>query len=91
VRDAAERGIHQVVLLAAGLDTRAYRLVWLAGMRLFELDLPEVLGFKERVLAEQAAVARCERRVIAVDVRGDWTEPLIQAGLQPVVPTAWLP
>ncbi len=88
--NAAERGIRQVVLLATGLDTRAYRLAWRAGTRLFELDLPGVLDFKQRVLAEQAAVARCERRAIATDLRGDWTTPLINAGLQPVEPIAWL-
>jgi methyltransferase (TIGR00027 family) len=89
--EAAERGIRQIVLLAAGLDTRAYRLAWPTGIRLYELDLPEVLGFKERVLAEQAAVARCERRAIATDLRQEWATPLTRAGLRPDEPTAWLP
>ena len=88
--DAAGRGIRQVVLLAAGLDTRAYRLAWPAGVRLFELDLAGVLDFKQRVLDEQAAVPRCERRAIAADLREDWTTPLAGAGLHHVQPTAWL-
>jgi Leucine carboxyl methyltransferase len=50
-----------VVLLGAGLDTRAFRLQWPTGLRLFELDLPEVLAFKERVLSEMGAKARCRR------------------------------
>ena len=40
-----------MVLVAAGLDTRAYRLQWPTGVHLYELDLPEVLTFKEAVLA----------------------------------------
>jgi methyltransferase (TIGR00027 family) len=86
--DAAGRGIRQVVLLAAGLDT--YRLAWPAGVRLFELDLPEVLDFKQRVLDERGAVPLCDRHAIAVDLREDWALPLIAAGLQPNRPTAWL-
>jgi methyltransferase (TIGR00027 family) len=88
--DAAGGGIRQVVLLAAGLDTRAYRLPWPVGVRLFELDLPEVLDFKQRVLDQQAATARCDRRAIGVDLRQDWVRPLSEAGLQPDRPTAWL-
>ena len=60
--DAAHGGIRQVVLLAAGLDTRAYRLAWPDGLRLFEVDLPEVLQFKQRVLDEQADAPRSDRR-----------------------------
>jgi methyltransferase (TIGR00027 family) len=88
--DAARRGVRQIVLLAAGLDTRAYRLGWPAGTRLFELDLCGVLDFKQRVLAGQAAVPRCDRRVVAVDLREDWAAPLTAAGLRPELPTAWL-
>jgi methyltransferase (TIGR00027 family) len=88
--DAAGHGIRQVVLLAAGLDTRAYRLAWPAGVRLFELDLPEVLNFKQRVLDAQAAEPRCERGTIAVDLREDWTTSLTGAGLRPDQPTVWL-
>jgi methyltransferase (TIGR00027 family) len=87
---AAGRGIRQVVLLAAGLDTRAYRLAWPAGVRLFELDLREVLDFKRRVLDARAAVPRCDRRAVATDLRGDWAAPLTGAGLRPDRPTAWL-
>jgi methyltransferase (TIGR00027 family) len=79
-----------VVLLAAGLDTRAFRLAWPPGVRLFELDLPEVLAFKQRVLAREGAVPRCERTVLAVDLRGDWPAELTRAGFEPAEPTAWL-
>src|SRR5512133_3705601 len=87
---AAHHGIRQLVLLAAGLDTRGYRLAWPAGARLFEVDLPEVLRFKQRVLDEQAAAPRTDRRVIPADLREDWITPLTQAGLHADRPTAWL-
>jgi methyltransferase (TIGR00027 family) len=87
---AAEAGHRQVVLLAAGLDTRAYRLPWPRGVRVYELDLPEVLAFKERVLAGQNAVARCERTALPVDLRADWHVPLAEAGFDGSAPTAWL-
>jgi methyltransferase (TIGR00027 family) len=79
-----------VVLLAAGLDTRAFRLAWPDRVRLFELDLPEMLAFKEQVLAAQHAVPRCQRTVVAADLRGHWPAALAAAGLQPTRPTAWL-
>jgi len=83
-------GCQQVVLLAAGLDTRAFRLSWPEGTRLFEIDLPEVLEFKDSVLAARAARPRCERVIVAADLREDWAARLIRAGYDPAVPAAWL-
>jgi methyltransferase (TIGR00027 family) len=88
--EACASGCRQVVLLAAGLDTRAYRLAWPEQTRLFELDLPGVLGFKEGVLAERAATSRCRRTALAVDLREDWPGALREAGFQQGQPTAWL-
>ncbi len=88
--DATARGIRQVVLLAAGLDTRAYRLRWPHGVHVYELDLPEVMGFKGKVLTERAAASRCERTVVPIDLRKDWTVALSKAGLSSSEPTAWL-
>jgi methyltransferase (TIGR00027 family) len=87
---ACTSGCQQVVLLAAGLDTRAFRLAWPPGTGLFELDLPAVLTFKDQVLAGQAAVPQCERTVLPIDLREDWPTPLTKAGFQPARPTAWL-
>jgi methyltransferase (TIGR00027 family) len=87
---AAAAGCRQVVLLAAGLDTRAFRLTWPAGTRLFELDLPEVLDFKERVLTARGARPGCERAVVPVDLRDDWPGELVAAGFDPTAHTAWL-
>ncbi|WP_037353895.1 SAM-dependent methyltransferase [Amycolatopsis orientalis] len=80
----------QTVLLAAGLDARAYRLGWPDGARMFEVDLPDVLAFKETVLAEQGARARCERTTVPVDLRDDWGAALKNAGFDPTQPTVWL-
>jgi methyltransferase (TIGR00027 family) len=87
---ACDTGCRQVVLLAAGLDTRAYRLTWPDGVRLFELDLPEVLSFKDTVLTGRGAVPRCERVALPVDLRTDWAGRLTGAAFDPAVPTAWL-
>jgi methyltransferase (TIGR00027 family) len=88
--EAAASGCAQVVLLAAGLDTRALRLPWPGGVRVFELDLPEVFAFKEPALTGCAAEARCERTIIPVDLREDWPAALIGSGLDPGAPAAWL-
>lgn len=87
---AADGGVRQGVLLAAGLDTRAYRLQWPAGMHLYEIDLPDVLAFKERVLAEQAATARCRRQPVAADLDQDWVPELSEAGFARDMPTVWI-
>ena len=88
---ACAAGCRQVVMLAAGLDTRAFRLPWPEGVRLFELDLPEVFAFKERVLAKQSPNPACSRIVVEADLRTDWPSALIgDGGLRPEGPTAWL-
>lgn len=87
---AAAAGCRQVVLLAAGLDSRAFRLRWPAGTRLFEADLPDVTSFKETVLARLDAKPACERIVVPADLRGPWPAALTAAGLDRAAPTAWL-
>ncbi|MEV6714012.1 SAM-dependent methyltransferase [Lentzea sp. NPDC051208] len=80
----------QVVIMAAGLDTRAFRLRWPPGTTLFELDLPELIEFKEDALREQLARPACERVAVPCDLRDDWATALIRAGFDPKRPTAWL-
>ncbi|KJE25134.1 methyltransferase, TIGR00027 family [Frankia torreyi] len=87
---AADDGQRQLVLLAAGLDTRAYRLSWPAGTRLFEVDLPEMLTFKQAVLDTRHATARAERVTVPADLAGDWATALTRAGLRPRERTTWL-
>lgn len=83
-------GAAQVVVLASGLDTRAFRLPVPAATRYFELDQPAVLDFKLRVLKEQGAEPACDHRSIAADLRDDWGAALEEAGFDPSLPTAWL-
>ena len=90
LKSAVADGCRQVVLLAAGLDTRAFRLPWPAGTTVFEADLPDLLAVKERVLADAGAQPQSERVVVAVDLREDWLTALTGAGFDASRPTAWL-
>lgn len=83
-------GARQVVILAAGLDTRAFRLDWPAGTSVFEVDAPLVLSFKDQVLAGAGARPAAMRQAVASDLREDWPKALRAAGFDPAVPTAWL-
>jgi methyltransferase (TIGR00027 family) len=85
-----EAGVQQIVILAAGLDTRAYRLPWRPGTVIFELDQPQVLDFKREVLAEHGDKPTAERREIAVDLRDDWQRALQDNGFDPTKPSAWI-
>jgi methyltransferase (TIGR00027 family) len=89
-RRAADAGVRQVVILAAGLDSRAYRLPWPGGTTIFELDRPQVLDFKREVLAEQGAEPNAERREVAVDLREDWPQALRDSGFDAAKPSAWI-
>lgn len=86
---AWQRGVRQAVILASGLDARAYRLDWPAGTVVFEIDQPRVLEFKNRVLADHGAVARADLRALAVDLRDDWPAALTTADFDPRLPAAW--
>ena len=86
---ATESGVRQAVILASGLDTRAYRLAWPAGTVVYEIDQPEVIEFKTRVLADLGAAPAAERRTVAIDLRDDWPAALVEAGFDANAPTAW--
>ncbi|MGW4768448.1 SAM-dependent methyltransferase [Nocardia sp. NPDC004278] len=90
VAEAIEQGIRQIVLIGAGLDTRAFRMPLPADVRVFEIDLPELFAFKEPVLAAAQAVPRCERAVLATDLREDWAKLLGEYGFRPELPTHWV-
>ena len=72
VLDACANGCRQIVTLGAGLDARAFRLDLPAGARLFELDLSEILEFKQRVVGSERHEAACERIVVPTDLTGEW-------------------
>jgi methyltransferase (TIGR00027 family) len=86
---ACARGIRQVVLLGAGLDSRAFRLDWPSDARVFELDLPGVLAFKDSVLQQESAAPRCLRSTVAVDLRDNWVDALVGGGFDVGARSAW--
>ncbi|OIN82328.1 class I SAM-dependent methyltransferase [Mycobacterium malmoense] len=86
---AGDAGIRQAVIVAAGLDSRAYRLEWPDGTTVFEVDLPKVLEFKTGVLDGRGAAAKARRIEVAADLRTDWPPPLKAAGFDPQSPSAW--
>ena len=88
--DACAAGIRQAVILASGLDTRAFRLAWPAGTVVFEIDQPAVIDFKTQVLTEAGATPAAERRTIGVDLRDDWPRAVRDGGFDPGKPTAWI-
>ena len=88
--DSGAAGIRQVVILASGLDSRAYRIQWPAGTRVFEIDQPKVLEYKTRTLDEHGVRPIAERHEVPVDLRFDWPAALTAAGFDPSLPTAWL-
>ncbi len=87
--DAANAGIRQIVILAAGLDSRCWRLPWPDGVTAFELDQPRVLDFKASTLHEHGADPICHRVPVPVDLRQDWPNALQQAGFDASAPSAW--
>jgi methyltransferase (TIGR00027 family) len=88
--DAAAAGIRQAVILASGLDARAYRLDWPAGTTLFEIDQPEVIAFKATTLDGLGAEPKADLRTVAIDLRDDWPTALKAAGFDTEAPSAWI-
>jgi methyltransferase (TIGR00027 family) len=78
------------VILASGLDSRAYRLPWPAGTVVFEVDQPQVIDFKTATLAALGAQPTADRRTVAIDLRNDWPAAIKEAGFDPARPTAWI-
>ncbi|MGV0807507.1 class I SAM-dependent methyltransferase [Mycolicibacterium setense] len=87
---AAAAGIRQIVILASGLDSRAYRLDWPAGTTVYEIDQPKVLEYKAETLAAHGVQPSAQRREVAIDLRQDWPTALREAGFDDGQPTAWL-
>lgn len=88
--DAVAAGIRQVVILASGLDSRAYRLDWPAGTTVFEIDQPQVLDYKSTTLADNGVTPAADRRAVPIDLRQDWPAALRAEGFDPAARTAWL-
>ena len=82
--------VRQVVVVAAGLDTRGFRLNWPEGTCLFEVDQSSVLEYKEKILREAGAVACCDRRAVRADLTSTWADKLLEAGFRSAEPSLWL-
>jgi methyltransferase (TIGR00027 family) len=87
---AVGSGLRQAVILAAGLDTRAYRLPWPSGTVVYEVDQPRVIEFKTRTLAGLGATPLTDCTAVGVDLRDDWPAALRDNGFDPARPTAWI-
>jgi len=87
---AVGTGVRQVVILASGLDSRAYRLDWPSETVVYEIDQPQVIEFKTTTLADLGAEPTATRRTVPIDLRADWPAALRAAGLDVNAPTAWL-
>lgn len=86
---ATDAGVRQAVILAAGLDARAWRLPWPDGTTVYELDQPKVLEFKNATLQAAGARPRATQVNVPIDLRQDWPKALQQAGFDASAPTAW--
>ena len=86
---ATRDGVRQAVILASGLDTRAYRLRWPGGTVVYEIDQPQVIAFKTNTLADLGAAPTSDRRAIGIDLRDDWPAALREGGFDVTQPTAW--
>ncbi|HEU0190243.1 MAG TPA: SAM-dependent methyltransferase, partial [Mycobacterium sp.] len=82
-------GIRQAVILASGLDARAYRLGWPTGTVVYEIDQPDVIAFKTGTLSALGAQPAADRRPVPIDLRDDWPAALRAAGFDPTAATAW--
>lgn len=88
--EAGRAGLRQVVILASGLDTRAYRLWWPQQTTIYEIDRPEVLDFKSQALRELGAELTASRCAVGVDLRQDWPGALRRVGFDATAPTVWV-
>ena len=88
--DATATGLRQVVILASGLDARAYRLPWPADTVVFDVDQPGVIDFKVATLNGLGAEPTAEVRNVGVDLRDDWPAALRANGFDVGKPTAWI-
>jgi len=87
--DAARDGIRQSVILAAGLDARAYRLPWPPGSVVYEVDQPKVVEFKSATMSGLGVLPTADRRTVSIDLREDWPAALRRSGFDDTEPTAW--
>lgn len=61
VLEQVRGGVDTVINLAAGLDSRPYRMKLPPALRWIEVDLPEILAYKEEILRDDKPVCALER------------------------------
>src|SRR5215469_2336181 len=89
-QEGAAQGLRQVVMPAAGMDARAYRLPWPDGTSIYEVDHPELFDIKEKLLTGQSLTPKSKRVLIGTDLRQDWARLLVDSGFAPSEPSIWL-
>jgi methyltransferase (TIGR00027 family) len=77
------------VILAAGLDARAYRLSWPSGSVVYEVDQPKVVEFKSTTMSALGVAPAADRRTVSIDLREDWPAALRHSGFDTTKPAAW--
>jgi methyltransferase (TIGR00027 family) len=87
---ACRAGVRQAVILASGLDCRAYRLDWPSDMAIYEADQPRVIEWKQSVLTGLGWPPLPGHHGVGVDLRQDWPTALRQAGFDDTQPTVWI-
>jgi len=87
---ASREGLRQVVMLAAGMDTRPFRLSWTDGTTVFEIDTPELMAMKNKILALEGARPRCRRVCVPVDLSAAWPAELRSQGFNALEPAVWI-
>jgi methyltransferase (TIGR00027 family) len=90
LRAAVAAGCRQVVILGAGLDTRAFRLTALADVAVFEVDHPATQAYKRRKSASLRPLARSISFVSVDFERRSLMTRLNEAGFRSGEPTAWV-
>ncbi|WP_367130782.1 MULTISPECIES: SAM-dependent methyltransferase [Streptomyces] len=92
INDAVKKGIRQVVLIAAGMDTRAYRLSLPDDVTVYEVDHQALIDEKEKRLAQLGSPApTVTLQRVGADLAGDWSASLRAAGFDTTLPTLWIP
>lgn len=87
---AGAAGVSQVVVLGAGLDTRAWRLPWLSDAVVFDVDEADVLAYKTRTMDASDAQLGAKYMPVPAAVTEDWPKALRAAGFDFHEPTAWM-
>ena len=83
------QSVRQAVILAAGLDARAWLLPWMNDIVVYENDQPKALEFKAETLRSQGAESAICYIAVLIDPRQDWPKALRDTGFDPHQRTAW--